>query len=210
MFLKNNPVLGGNTSLDPEKVNTFEFQVGYNFTKNIRGSINFFLNRIRDQIVLVPQSGTTKEKYQNRGGTRIKGVEAEIKADFGNDNYAYANYTYQDAEETRHRGRLPNVPIHKANFGINMGLGKYVNTNINTFITGRRPRENGDTRSDLPSHALVNLSLIGKNFMDNLEIRGSIFNLFDKGYDDPSRIGGAPSDHPQPRRSFMVELRYEF
>ncbi|MCP4269568.1 MAG: TonB-dependent receptor, partial [Candidatus Brocadiaceae bacterium] len=91
MFLKNNPVLEGNTSLDPEKVNTFEFQVGYNFTKNIRGNINFFLNRIRDQIVLVPQSGTTKEKYQNRGGTRIKGVEAEIKADFGDDNYAYAN-----------------------------------------------------------------------------------------------------------------------
>jgi outer membrane cobalamin receptor len=210
MFLTNNPIFEGNTRLDPEKINTFEFQVGYNFTKSIHGSVNFFLNRIRDLIVLSPQAGTTKEKYQNRGGTRIKGVEAEIRADFGDDNYAYANYTYQDAEETRHRERLPNIPIHKANFGINMGLGKYVNANLNTFITGRRPRENGDTRADLPSHALVNLTLIGKNFMNNLEIRGSVFNLFDKKYDDPSGIGEVPTDYPQPRRSFMVELRYEF
>ncbi len=91
-----------------------------------------------------------------------------------------------------------------------MGLGEYVNAHLNTFITGRRPRESGDTRSDLPSHAITNLTLIGKNILDNFEIRGSVFNLFDKGYDDPSSTTGAPSDHPQPRRSFMVELRYEF
>ena len=138
------------------------------------------------------------------------GVEAEIRASFGSDNYAYANYTFQDAEETRDRNRSADVPIHKANLGINVGFWKYANAHLHTFISGPRPREDGDTRRDLPSHALVNLTLIGKNFMDNFEIRGSVFNLFGHGYDDPSPKETVPTDYPQPRRSFVVELRYEF
>ncbi len=211
LFLKNQSVVVGNSNLDPEKINTYELEIGYNFTKHISGNIDFFFNRNRDIIVLKPISaGSGVEKYQNEGGNRIKGVEMEIKADFGKDDYAYANYTYQDAEETRDRNRLPLVPIHKANFGINKGFGKHVNAHLNTFITGPRPRENADTRRDLPSHTLVNLTLIGKNFMENFEIRGSVFNLLGKGYDDPSALGGVPTDYPQPRRSFMVELRYKF
>ena len=67
-----------------------------------------------------------------------------------------------------------------------MGLSKYINANLNTFLSGPRPREDGDTRRDIPSHVLVNPTLIGKNFMDNFEIKGSVFNLFDKSYDDPA------------------------
>ncbi len=100
--------------------------------------------------------------------------------------------------------------VHSANIGINAGFWKYVNANLNTFISGPRPREDGDTRRDIPSHVLVNLTLIGKNFMDNLEIRGSIFNLFDKGYKDPVPKDTVPTDYPQPERSFMVEVRYQF
>jgi iron complex outermembrane receptor protein len=205
---KNNTTELGNPNLDPEKINTFEIGVGYNFTRHIRGNINYFFNRIRDRIVLI--SGTPPQKFENSGGARIMGVEAEVRADFGKDNYAYANYTFQDAEETRDRNRLPNVPMHKANFGVNMGLSKYVNANIHTFLSGPRPREDGDTRRDLPSYALVDFTVIGKNFMDNFEIRGSVNNLFDKGYEDPAPVNTVPTDYPQQGRSFMIELRYKF
>jgi iron complex outermembrane receptor protein len=206
MFLTNNSVKVGNPGLDPEKINTFEVGLGYNFTRHIKGNMSFFYNRIRDRIVV--DTGSPK-RFQNSGGVRIKGVEAEIRADFGKDNYAYANYTFQDAEETCDRNRLPDVPVHKANFGVNMGLTKYVNANLHTFLSGPRPREDGDTRADLPSYTLVNLTVIGKNFMDNFEIRGSVHNLFDKGYDDPAPQNTVPTDYPQQGRSFMVELRYK-
>ncbi|MDR4497359.1 MAG: TonB-dependent receptor [Candidatus Scalindua sp.] len=215
LFLINNPVVIGNPNLDPEKVNTFEIGLGYNFTKHIRGNVNYFYNRIRDRIVV--GSGGRPQQFVNSGGARIKGVEAELKADFGNNNYFYANYTFQDAEETRTRSRLADVPIHKANFGINIGFWKYVNANLHTFISGPRPRQSGpiptidgDTRADLPSHTVVDLTLVGKNFIDNFEVRTSIFNLFDKGYDDPSPKNTVPTDYPQPERSFIVELRYSF
>ncbi len=208
LFTSNNPVLLGNPNLDPEKINTFEVGVGYNFTKHIKGNINYFYNRIRDRIVRVPVR--TGRQIQNSGGARIQGIEAEFKADFGNDNYASANYTFQKAEDTTHRNRLPDVPVHKANFDLNIGFCKYVNANLHTFVSGPRPREDGDTRRDLPSHTLVDLTLIGKNFLNNFEIRSSVFNLFDKKYYDPSPQNTVPTDYPQPGRSFMVELRYKF
>jgi len=207
LFFINNPLVIGNPNLDPEKINTYEVGIGYNFTEHIRGNINYFFNRIRDRIQLDSQSPA---EYQNMGGARIKGIEAELKADWGNDNYAYANYTFQDAEETKDRNRLAFVPVHKANFGVNIGFWKYANANMNTFISGPRPREDGDTRRDLPSYSLTNLTLIGKNFIDNFEIRGSVSNLFDKSYDDPAPKNTVPTDYPQAGRAFMVELRFQF
>ncbi|MHC4453697.1 MAG: TonB-dependent receptor plug domain-containing protein [Planctomycetota bacterium] len=207
LFLTNNSVKVGNPSLDPEKINTYEIGLGYNFTSHITASMNYFYNRIRDRIVV--DTGRPG-KFQNSGGARAKGVEAELKADFGNDNYFFANYTYQDAEDTRNRNRLPFVPEHSANLGVNVGLWKYVNANLNTFISGPRPRESGDTRGNMPSYTLTNLTLIGKNFVDNFEIRGSVFNLFDKSYDDPAPKNTVSTDYPQQGRSFIFELRYTF
>ena len=207
LFLTNNSVKVGNPNLDPEKINTFEAGLGYNFTSHIRGNINYFFNRIRDRIIV--DTGNPKQ-FQNGAGARIQGVEAELKADLGNDNYVFTNYTFQDAEETRNRNRLPDVPVHSGNIGINAGFWKYANANLTTLLSGPRPREDGDTRRDIPAQALVNLTLIGKNFVDNFEIKGSIFNLFDKSYDDPAPKNTVPTDYPQPGRSFIIELRYQF
>ena len=207
LFFVNNPAAIGNPSLDPEKINTFEVGLGYNFTEHVRGNVNYFFNRIRDRIQKDSQSPS---QDRNLGGARIKGVEAELKADWRNDNYAYVNYTFQDAEETRDRNRLAFVPVHKANFGMNVGLWKYANANMNTFISGPRPREDGDTRRDMPSYTLTNLTIIGKNFIDNFEIKGSIYNLFNKGYDDPAPVDTVPTDYPQQGRSFRIELRFSF
>ncbi|MBC8552939.1 MAG: TonB-dependent receptor [Candidatus Brocadiales bacterium] len=207
MFFVNNPVTAGNPNLDPEKINTFEAGLGYNFTKHIRGNVNYFYNRIRDRIQKDSQSPA---QFQNIGGARIHGIEAELKSNWGNDNYAFANYTFQNAEETRDRNRLGFTPIHKANLGLNLGFWKYVNTNVNTFVSGPRPREDGDTRRDLPSYTLTNLTLIGKNFIDNLEIKGSVYNLFDKSYDDPAPMDTVPTDYPQQGRSFRIEIQFKY
>ncbi|KHE93254.1 MAG: TonB-dependent receptor [Candidatus Scalindua brodae] len=207
MFFVNNPASVGNPNLDPEKINTFEVGLGYNFTEHVRGNVNYFFNRIRDRI---QKDSQTPSQNQNLGGARIKGIEAELKADWGNDNYAYANYTFQNAEETSNRERLAFVPVHKANFGVNVGFWKYANANLNTFVSGSRTREDGDTRRKLPSYALSNFTLIGKNFIDNLEIKGSVYNLFDKSYDDPAPMDTVSTDYPQQGRSFRIELQFKY
>ena len=116
----------------------------------------------------------------------------------------------QDAEDTRNRNRLPDVPVHNGNIGINAAFCKYANANLTTLLSGPRPREDGDTRRDIPGQALVNMTLIGKNFIDNFEVRGSVFNLFDKSYYDPAPQNTVPTDYPQQGRSVTIELRFEF
>jgi len=208
LFITNNDQREGDPNLDPEKINTYEVGLGYNFTRQLRGNINYFYNRIRDRIIL--DTASSPDKFKNSSGARALGVEAELKADLGNNNYAFANYTFQKAEETRERKRLADVPVHSGNIGINAGFWKYANANLNTLFIGPRPREFDDTRHDLSSYALVNLTLIGKNFINNLEIKGSIFNLFDKSYKDSAPQDTVPTDYPQPGRSFIVELQYQF
>ncbi len=102
------------------------------------------------------------------------------------------------------------MSVLKANPGSNVGFLKYANANLHTYVSGPRPREDGDTRRNTPSYALVNLTLIGRNFIDNLEIRGSVFNLFDKSYKDSAPVDTVTTDYPQPGISFIVELQYQF
>jgi len=104
---------------------------------------------------------------------------------------------------------LPFVAEHKGNFGVNVHYWKYINTNLSTFVSGRRSREEGDTRDDLPAYALLNLSVLVKDFFKTMEIQGTVYNLLDKDYRDPWPVS-IPEDLPRPGRTFFVGLSYEF
>jgi len=59
----------------------------------------------------------------------------------------------------------------------------------------------------------VNTTLIAKKFLkdyEGFEVRGSIYNLFDKDYVSPTPEYFLPEDLPRPGRSFMVEAKYKF
>jgi outer membrane receptor protein involved in Fe transport len=59
----------------------------------------------------------------------------------------------------------------------------------------------------------MNVTLIGKKFipqLERLELRGSVYNLFDLDYTVPTARDGLPVDFPMPGRSFLVDLRYMF
>ena len=124
------------------------------------------------------------------------------------DNYVFMNYSFQHSEDNDGND-LPFVAKHKGNFGVNVHYWKYINTNLSTFVSGRRSREGDDPRSDLPAYALLNLSVIGKGFFKTMEVQGTVFNLLDKDYSDPGPIS-IPDDFPRPERTFFVGLSYQF
>lgn len=76
-------------------------------------------------------------------------------------------------------------------------------------MSGRRSREEGDDRDDLPAYALLNLSIIAKEFFKTMEVQGTVFNLLDKDYSDPGPTS-IPDDLPSPERTFFVGLSYQF
>ncbi|MBM4064269.1 MAG: TonB-dependent receptor [Planctomycetes bacterium] len=209
MFTLIKPSIQGNEDLDPEQIRTYEVGLTYQFNKHITSSINYFNNDIKDLIVLrtLPTAqGTTR--YENYGDAHIQGIETETKIDITKGNYVFMNYTFQNPEDNDGND-MPFVAQHFGNFGVNTHYWKYINTNLSTFVSGRRSREDDDTRSNLPSYALLNLSVTGKDFFKTMEVQGTVYNLLDKDYSDPGPTS-IPNDLPRPGRTFFVGLSYQF
>jgi len=209
MFTTNQPAIRGNEDLDPETIRTYEVGLRYRFNKYVTSGINYFNNDIKDLIVLKTlESNQNTSRYENFGDANIQGIEMETKVDIAKGNYVFMNYTFQDTEDDD-GDDLPFVAKHKGNFGVNVRYWKYINTNMSTFVSGRRSREEDDTRDDLPAYALLNLSVIGKEFFKTMEVYGTVYNLLDKDYSDPGPIS-IPEDLPRPGRTFFIGLSYQF
>ncbi|MCK6469925.1 MAG: TonB-dependent receptor [Candidatus Brocadia sinica] len=209
MFTTNQPAIEGNKDLDPETIRTYEVGLSYQFNKHVTSSVNYFYNDIEDLIVLrTAESANEPARFENFGDAHVQGVEMETRVDITKDNYVFMNYTFQNPEDN-HGNDLPSVAQHKGNFGMNVHYWKYINTNLSTFVSGTRSRKDDNPRDDLPAYALLNLSIIAKEFFKTMEVQGTVFNLLDKDYSDPGPMA-IPDDLPRPGRTFFVGLSYQF
>ncbi|HJW87684.1 MAG TPA: TonB-dependent receptor [Candidatus Brocadiaceae bacterium] len=209
MYIANQPVLRGNEDLDPETIRTYEAGLSYRFNKYVTSSLNYFYNDVKDLIVLRPLAyNPTISRYENFADAHIQGVEMETKVDIAKGNYVFMNYTFQNPEDN-HGNDLPFVAQHKGNVGVNAHYWKYMNTNISSFISGKRSREEGDERNDLPAYSLLNLSVIGKEFFKTMEVQGTVYNLLDKDYNDPGPVS-LSDDVPRPGRTYFIGFSYQF
>ena len=209
MFTTNQPAIQGNRDLSPETIKTYEIGLSYRFNKHVTSSVNYFNNNVKDLIVLrTIESAQNTSRYENYGDAVVQGIEAETRVDIMKGNYVFMNYTFQDPEDDEGND-LPFVAKQKGNVGVNVHYWKYVNTNLSAFVSGRRSREVDDARDNLPAYTLLNLSVIGKEFFNTLEVQGTVFNLLDKDYSDPGPTA-VPEDLPRPGRTFFVGLSYQF
>ena len=151
---------------------------------------------------------------ENHGGMKTQGVEVEMKYDFGRGTYLAMNYTYQRLISPHIRERNWFSPRHMGNIMANIRLSKYLNFYTSCHIEDGFRRDRGDLRDDMSGYAVVNTTLIAKKFLkgyEGLEIRGSVYNLFDKDYTNPDYpYPFLPNDMPRPGRNFMVEVKYKF
>ena len=204
------PVRIGNSGLQPETIRTYEASLEYKINDNFSANANYFYNVIRDQISSIfIGDAETQQTFENTGSLNIHGVEFETRANltkYRHDAYAFANYTYQDAEGDA----LPDVPKHKGNIGVNLGITKYLNANLHTFISGSNYRAKEDKRDNLPGYAIFNLTLIAKKFFNDLKVKASLFNLLNKEWEDPALVDTIPSDLPRPGRNFFIEFEYKY
>lgn len=209
MFTVNQPARLGNEDLDPEIIRTMEMGLMYTFNKHVTSSISYFNNNIKNLIMLrALDTASETWQYDNFGDAHIQGFEVETKVNVSPGNYVFFNYTFQDPEDD-HGNELPFVAKHKGNIGINAQPCRYINTNASAFFSGKRYREEDDSRDDMSSYALVNLSITGRNFFRTMNVQGTIFNVFDKDYKDPGPVSIA-EDLPRPGRTYFVGLSYQF
>ncbi len=208
LYSQNNPAFVGNPDLNPEKIETYELSLGTELSDAFNIRITGFQNTIKDSIDLIEIGGTAV--FQNSDKLRSQGIEIEAKYDMGKGSYLAGNFTCQDAENLDTEEHFWNIPEWKGNLMTNFRVSKYCNFYTGVYFQSGYDREEGDDREDVDGFTLVNTTLIARNFLGELELRGSVYNLFNTEYEFPTAMDTLPVDMPMPGRNFLLEVQYTF
>jgi iron complex outermembrane receptor protein len=200
-----------NPDLDPARIHSLDAAVIFR-RRERRISATVFQTSLRD--VIVP-SGTglelgSRALIVNAEGIDTRGIEIEGSRTFAGSRTVYVAYTLQRPEDKATGLRLPDVPTHLGRIAGIFPAGEYLLVSPSLTFRSGRPRASGDTRPDLDGYTLVDLVVRGRNFHPRLEVAGSVHNLFDTRYADPSPLRGLPGDYPRPGRAVFVKLKYRF
>ena len=202
----------GNPDIDPETVDTYEISLGAQFTSSFSGRTTFYRSDYKDGISY--KSVGDDVQLINYVEEQYKGVELELKYDFRRGSYLAVNYTYQttDDPDTNESSSVL-LPTHKGNIIANIRLNKYLNFNTYCHFRDGYKRAEDDPRDDMKGQAIVNATLIAKKFLkrfQGLELRASVYNIFDEDYTMPTGTIMIPGDIPMPGRNYMLGIRYAF
>jgi outer membrane cobalamin receptor len=207
LYIQSNPSQQGNPDLEAETTDTYEASLSYARPGRYEAHITYFNIQFDNMI----QPSIIGNKGINGKGMTSEGVELEWRKRWKLGHALYANYTWQDVRYASAGHELvEDVARSKGNIGFNYKVNRYLNLNLNTFITGDKPRATGDTRDDHKGYSFTDATFIVSNIVPNLEVQGSIKNLFNKALTTPSVFGTTMSDSPLDRRSFNLELRYTY
>jgi outer membrane cobalamin receptor len=210
------PAAVGNENLGPEKIRSFEIGINHRFSSKLSTAVNYFYNDLTD--IILPTGEIIIQTYpaqlENSGKVNSQGIEAEIKANFEKNTYAYFNYSYAKAKDELTGEVVPNVANHLFNFGVNVGAWKYLNANLNLNYVGQRKRGllSGfpDPREPITAYSLFDLTLRAQNFWKDTEIILSIHNLFNTKYTDPEEQGIIYYDFPREGKQILGKVIFKF
>ena len=209
LYSINNPASVGNPDLNPEEMTTYEVSLGYSPYAGPEFTATGFYNEFTDKINLVPTGVPGMLKFQNTDDATVYGVELEASYRF-RDIEMYGNYFWDHPEDDETGEPLPDVPDSGLNLGVNFWLADWGKGNLHILHVGDKPRAAGDLREDSDAFTVVNASFIVLNFYKTMELRASLYNLFDEDYAYPAPPFTLAYDYPAPGRSFVLELRYTF
>ncbi len=211
LYNDNNTSLVGNEALEAEQITTYEAAIGYRLTEKLGVDLNYFYMEITNQITR--DTSVAPNEYANIGGSESDGIEFALNYQFGVEDYLKLTYTYQAPRDTATGEALPFVPKQRAGGTVNYALSRIISANVDVSWTGERSRPAGDSRAEVDSFTKVDLAVTAKHFYREMEIRGVIYNLFDKKYVDPDLSGAAqyiPNDYPRAGISGMLTVGYKF
>ena len=203
----------GNTTLDPEKADSFDAGVTQQLFDGVLSlSATGFYRKTRNQIDFVSCPGVnplcTPGKpgvYDNIASTKAKGAELEATVEIEGLTLK-ANYTYTDTENTSvgsaNRGRaLARRPKNAANFSADYAWPWDVSTGIAVRYVGKT-FDNAANSFVLQDYTLVDVRA-SWDINETFEIYGRVENVFDKIYSTTRNYGS-------PRRGAFAGVRARF
>ncbi len=208
MYLQNNPVLLGNTDLDPETIDTLELAFEYFPLLELTSRLSLFYYNMEETIEITPISPTVSQ-YDNSAGQRAYGFEAEIEWDITSNLELRSNFAWQYAERKDNESRVGKAPGREFHFSANWSFIPLwaINTQVNWVGGIKRPRN--DRRGKLSNFTFVDLTLRRQTRDRSWEFALSAKNIFDKQAFEWAD-SALPGDYELQGRSAYAEISYHF
>ena len=170
----------GNPDLGPEHANQFDVSLRYG-RGPVRWAVFGYFYRLSD---LVERFEERRDFFffRNRGEADIRGLEAEVQAEFLDGRYNLEVATHWSHGNTRDDAApIDDIPGVNVKFDLRRNLANsrgYAQVRVAVFARDERP---GPTEMVTPSFTTVDLGA-GWRLSPNVELRGTVKNLFDTTY----------------------------
>jgi len=166
-----------------------------------------YYNNIEDLISLTLDKTDHLLVVENKGSATSQGFELELQGNWENGWSGSASYSYQQAKDDHHK-RLVNYPRNMAKLNIIAPLeGNNFSAGLEMQYESGRKTLNGN---DTDSHLITNLTLFNKNWIKNLKLSASIYNLFDEAYSQPAGEEHVMNTIEQDGQTFRLKMIYTF
>jgi len=196
-------------SLKAERVENAEITLEHFFAPRTRGVVSLYGYHVHRVVKLVEDPDTGSTVYSNTGEVQGNGLEFELDhiADSGTHLRASLGYNRVRNDET---GRVTNSPRWLVKGNLSQPLPWF---GLRAGVEGQWTSAQYSYLDRVSSIGLVNLTLLRPMRNDGWEASASIYNLFNRRYDDPlASDTGAMTNGviPQGGRSFRVTVTRRF
>ncbi len=196
-----------NPDLQPEKIDSYEV-VLEQYWKNYRFSLSGYYYSIRDMITQWKDPADGLLVFKNLDEVESKGAEFEVEGKWSHGIEGRISYSLQKGKDKHTGDTLDNFPEHlvKSNLYVPI-FGRKLAAGLEVQYTSSCKSYKGDRVEDF---VVANFTLLSRDLWKNLEISGTIYNLFDEDYGIPASDEHLQSAITQDGRNFRIKLTYKF
>jgi outer membrane receptor for ferrienterochelin and colicins len=195
-----------NPLLQPERITSYELEVNQDFTKQLHFTASGFINRMDNLIVPDLNPVTGHVEFANAGFLHTKGLEFELTSKWRGDLQASASYSFQNSNNEENFVASSPHSLAKANISVPL-FRKNLLASVESQYTSRSSTVSGPV---LGGFGVVNITLLARHLVRNLDISANVENLLDKRYANTAGLEDQEVSIPQDGRSLRGKLTYRF
>lgn len=204
MYSKNNPTASGYPDLEPELIDTWEFQYIYK-RPAFSGKVALFYSDLEKMIVL------NADSYSNIGNARIRGGELEFTLKPGSFLMLDANISYSDTEDSDTGRQIVGIANWLGSLGITYYPYKDFSLSLREHYVGKHHRDVQDKRPKMDDYSITSIAAGYEDlFFEGFTFRIGVNNLLKGSIKYTAANGTYPHDYQQPGREWWAQFSYEF
>lgn len=196
----------GNALLDPEKMQSIEFDLSYTANKNWALGGAAYFNKIQDK--LTKEIVSDSYRWINKNELSTFGLELFSKLQLQS-CILDANYTYNHSMD-QNQDLIPEIAMHTANASVTFTMLEDFRINIRTNYLGIRynPTNISATGNKIIDDALVFHGAITYLGIQNFDFQLKLNNMLNTEYYHPSNL--FDGRYRQPQRTILFKTVYHF